>query len=118
MVEHRNVFGFFAAMDDLLGIEPGVWLAVTSISFDISVLELLWTRARGFKVVLHGEHETDTIAGEILSYGVTHFQSTPSLARMLATNPRFLAALRSLKKLLLGGEAAAGVARFARCAAR
>ncbi len=105
MVEHRNVFGFFAAMDDLLGIEPGVWLAVTSISFDISVLELLWTLARGFKVVLHGEHETDTIAGEILSYGVTHFQSTPSLARMLATNPRFLAALRSLKKLLLGGEA-------------
>ena len=85
--------------------EPGVWLAVTSISFDISVLELLWTLSRGFKVVLHGEHETDTIAGEILSYGVTHFQSTPSLARMLATNPRFLAALRSLKKLLLGGEA-------------
>ena len=26
----------------------GVWLAVTSISFDISVLELLWTLARGF----------------------------------------------------------------------
>ena len=54
MVEHRNVLGFFAAMDELLGIEPGVWLAVTSISFDISVLELLWTLARGFKVVLHG----------------------------------------------------------------
>ena len=31
---------------------PGVWLAVTSISFDISVLELFWTLARGFKVVL------------------------------------------------------------------
>ena len=27
------------------------WLAVTSISFDISVLELLWTLARGFQVV-------------------------------------------------------------------
>ena len=77
---------------------------MTSISFDISILELLWTLSRGFKVVLHGEHDTETIAEEIFNYGVTHFQSTPSLARMLATNPRSLAALRSLKILLLGGE--------------
>jgi len=53
MVEHRNVANFFAAMDSRIGAEPpGVWLAVTSISFDISVLELFWTLARGFKVVL------------------------------------------------------------------
>ena len=52
MVEHRNVTNFFAAMDDRVGTGPGVWLAVTSISFDISVLELFWTLARGFKVVL------------------------------------------------------------------
>ena len=31
-----------------------MWLAVTSLSFDISVLELLWTLARGFTVVVHG----------------------------------------------------------------
>ena len=105
MVEHRNVLSFFAAMDRVLGTEPGVWLAVTSISFDISVLELLWTLTRGFKVVLHGEEGTHTIAGEIVRHGVTHFQSTPSLARMLATDPRSLAALGSVKKLLLGGEA-------------
>jgi natural product biosynthesis luciferase-like monooxygenase protein len=54
MVTHRNVANFFAGMDERLGDqEPGVWLAVTSISFDISVLELFWTLARGFKVVLH-----------------------------------------------------------------
>ncbi len=53
LVEHRNVVNFFAGMDDLLGAkEPGTWLAVTSTSFDISVLELLWTLARGFKVVV------------------------------------------------------------------
>lgn len=40
MVRHRNVVNFFAGMDQALGTEPGVWLAVTSISFDISVLEL------------------------------------------------------------------------------
>lgn len=55
MVEHRNVTNFFAAMDDRLGTEPGVWLAVTSLSFDISVLELLWTLTRGYKVVIHAD---------------------------------------------------------------
>lgn len=52
MVTHRNVVNFFAGMDRVLGAEPGVWLAVTSISFDISVLELFWTLTRGCKVVL------------------------------------------------------------------
>jgi amino acid adenylation domain-containing protein len=105
MVEHRNVFSFFAATDSILGTEPGVWLAVTSISFDISVLELLWTLTRGFKVVLHGDEGTHTIASEIIRHGVTHFQSTPSLARMLVNDPRSHGAICSVKKLLLGGEA-------------
>lgn len=52
MVTHQNVVNFFAGMDRALGREPGVWLALTSISFDISVLELFWTLTRGFKVVL------------------------------------------------------------------
>ncbi|HEX5052169.1 MAG TPA: MupA/Atu3671 family FMN-dependent luciferase-like monooxygenase [Planctomycetota bacterium] len=53
MVRHRNVTNFFAGMDRVLGHEPGVWLAVTSLSFDISVLELLYTLCRGFTVVVH-----------------------------------------------------------------
>lgn len=58
MVQHRNVVNFFTAMDSILGEPPtGVWLAVTSLSFDISVLELLWTLARGFKVVLRSESQ-------------------------------------------------------------
>ncbi len=57
MVEHRNVVNFFAGMDDRIpmpeaGSQP-VWLAVTSLSFDISVLELFWTLTRGFAVVIH-----------------------------------------------------------------
>ena len=52
MVRHRNVANFFAAMDGVLKPSGGTWLAVTSLSFDISVLELLWTLARGFTVVL------------------------------------------------------------------
>ncbi len=54
MVNHRNVLNFFAGMDNVIPHDPpSTFLAVTSLSFDISVLELLWTLARGFKVVLH-----------------------------------------------------------------
>jgi amino acid adenylation domain-containing protein len=110
MIEHRNVLNFFTAMDEVLGLrEPGVWLAVTSISFDISVLELFWTLARGFHVVLQGgegvREEEFSIARQIRRYGVTHLQCTPSLARMLAGDRESLAALGELKVLLLGGEA-------------
>jgi natural product biosynthesis luciferase-like monooxygenase protein len=53
MVEHRNVVNFLLAMDEVIDHDaPGVWLAVTSLSFDISVLELLWTLSRGFHVVV------------------------------------------------------------------
>jgi natural product biosynthesis luciferase-like monooxygenase protein len=52
-LEHRQVVNFFEAMDDVIGQdEVGVWLAVTSLSFDISVLELLWTLTRGYHVVV------------------------------------------------------------------
>lgn len=56
VVLHRNVVNFFGGMDRSLGFDPaaapGCWLAVTTVSFDISVLELLWTLTRGFKVVI------------------------------------------------------------------
>ncbi|HYP53657.1 MAG TPA: MupA/Atu3671 family FMN-dependent luciferase-like monooxygenase, partial [Pyrinomonadaceae bacterium] len=56
MVTHRNVVNFCTGMDACVEREgQDVWLAVTSISFDISVLELLWTLARGFKVVVQAE---------------------------------------------------------------
>lgn len=55
-LEHRNVVNFFNAMDDVIDPDPtGVWLAVTSLSFDISVLELLWTLTRGLHVVVKAE---------------------------------------------------------------
>ncbi len=63
MVEHRNVINFFTAMDAKIPLAPdaggsaGTWLAVTSLSFDISVLELFWTLARGFRVVLHEDQQ-------------------------------------------------------------
>ncbi|MBE0546008.1 MAG: amino acid adenylation domain-containing protein [Verrucomicrobia bacterium] len=123
MVTHRNVVNFFAGMDRVLGTEPGVWLAVTSISFDISVLELFWTLTRGCKVIIHREPDPNrsrngqahrefkkangqwrSMSDQILRHGVTHMQCTPSLAGTLLLAPESHEAMRRLSKLLLGGE--------------
>ncbi|OIQ45004.1 MAG: peptide synthetase [Roseobacter sp. MedPE-SW] len=56
MVRQDNVANFFAAMDARIPYKAGdAWLAVTSLSFDISVLELFWTLSRGFKLVLSSD---------------------------------------------------------------
>lgn len=71
MVEHRNVANFFTGMDDRIAHNPpGVWMAVTSLSFDISVLELFWTLARGFKLVVSGDENRALVAGEGSAPGV------------------------------------------------
>ncbi|SDW24472.1 MupA/Atu3671 family FMN-dependent luciferase-like monooxygenase [Roseicitreum antarcticum] len=64
MVEHGNVANFFAGMDDRIDhAAGGVWLAVTSLSFDISVLELFWTLSRGFKLVLTSDADRGLVSG-------------------------------------------------------
>lgn len=105
MIEHRNVVNLFHGFDLVLGSRPGVWLAVTSISFDISVLELFWTITRGFTVVLSTGNDSDELANEITRFHPTHLQMTPTLARMLTLNAEAFAAITSVHQILLGGEA-------------
>ena len=53
VVTHANVLNFMLGMDARLGTGgPRSFAALTSISFDISVLELLWTLTRGDRVLL------------------------------------------------------------------
>ncbi len=55
-VSHRNAINFFAAMDQQFRStedkDANRWLALTSISFDISLLELFWTLTHGDYVVI------------------------------------------------------------------
>jgi natural product biosynthesis luciferase-like monooxygenase protein len=53
MVEHGNVDSFLRAMEPHLGTDDGVWLSVTTLSFDISVLELFHPLVHGWKIVLY-----------------------------------------------------------------
>ncbi|MDQ1919267.1 non-ribosomal peptide synthetase [Massilia pseudoviolaceinigra] len=63
LIRHRNVINFFAGMDARIPCAPGTAvLAVTSVSFDISVLELLWPLTRGARVVIAAEHIIGNLA--------------------------------------------------------
>ncbi len=106
MVQHGNVLNFFKGMDQHIQFDPpGVWLAVTTLSFDISVLELFWTLSHGFKVVLYnGEEGNTSIAKLIKEHNITHMQCTPSMAKMLVLTKDSKEALVNLDYLMIGGE--------------
>lgn len=61
LVPHRTAANFFVGMDQHIerGAEQPAWLAVTSLSFDISVLELFYTLTRGYKVVLYLDRDRE-----------------------------------------------------------
>jgi len=78
-VTHGNVANFFAGMDAHIDMGTETerrWLAVTSPSFDISVLELLWTLTRDFEVIVHGARELGIESGRPWpSFSLFHFAS-------------------------------------------
>ncbi|MFG3052200.1 amino acid adenylation domain-containing protein [Kitasatospora sp. NPDC048239] len=114
-VAHRGLANLFAALDRAVAPEPGTrWLSVTSVTFDIAVLELLWTLSRGIPVVLAENAETlatgpDGASAESLPElversGATALQATPTLLRSVLRLPGGDRALARLRLLLVGGE--------------
>lgn len=92
VVTHRNVMNFFAGMNPRVPADPpGRWLAVTSLSFDISVLELCWTLTRGFTVVLHSP--TAKARSKPVDFSLFYFASDSACAqdryRLLVEGAKF-----------------------------
>ncbi|MDP9845756.1 non-ribosomal peptide synthetase [Streptosporangium lutulentum] len=89
MVPHRALTNFLLAMRSLVGSSPrDVWLALTSLSFDISALELYLPLVTGGRVVVaDAETARDGVrlARLVRDEGVTHVQATPSGWRVLLT---------------------------------
>ncbi|TNF22700.1 MAG: LLM class flavin-dependent oxidoreductase [Rhodobacteraceae bacterium] len=87
MIEHRNVVNFLAGMDARIGRDrPGSWLAVTSLSFDISVLEIFYSLARGYKLVLVNEEEkleaaTSAAPGEGMEFSLYYWGNDDGVGR-------------------------------------
>ncbi|MEV6124461.1 amino acid adenylation domain-containing protein [Streptomyces sp. NPDC052077] len=86
-VPHSALANVLASLRDHLGSGPrDRWLGLTSLSFDISAVELLLPLITGGRVVLvpEGDHRNGPALLKLLrSEGVTHAQATPSGWRLL-----------------------------------
>lgn len=86
LVTHRNLTNFLAGMDDAVGCGmDDTMLALTSVSFDISILELLWPLTKGAKVVLGSDSQVqllsdqDDVSDKPLDFSLFFFGSASGL---------------------------------------
>ena len=105
-IRHESVVNFLTTMQQSPGLtEQDILLAVTTISFDIAVLELYLPLIVGAKIVLVGREiasDGTQLLKTLQNSGATVMQATPATWRMLTTESesRF-----SGLKILVGGEA-------------
>lgn len=105
----ENLDSFLAALDKLIMRSNGMaWLALTPISFDMSIIEIFWTLSRGVRVTIVRSRqlmsgETDFFAA-VDENDISHFITTPAVMRALATGSKFKQAAKKLQFVMLGGE--------------
>ncbi len=109
MIEHASVVNFLYAMAHALELPPRPRvLGLTTISFDIFVLEVFLTLVSGGTLVLAGEtaqRDPGELAGLIRASGVNVVQATPSRIQALLASHVADQVFADVRHLLLGGEA-------------
>lgn len=109
MIEHRAVVNFMKGMEQCIDFHEGkTILALTTVSFDIFILETLLPLGLGMKIVIADESEQiepSKLNRLILEEKVDMVQMTPSRMQLLLSNEKNLTCLKELKDILLGGEA-------------
>ncbi|MGW2515265.1 amino acid adenylation domain-containing protein, partial [Streptomyces scopuliridis] len=106
VLERAALDNFLEAMRRVVSLGPDdSLLAVTTVSFDIAVLELFLPLLHGATVVLAGREQVldpEALRALVEREGITVIQATPSLWQALAEDrPHVLAGVR----VLTGGEA-------------
>lgn len=108
MLEHRGVVNFIEGMSEYIEfIEEKAILAVTTMCFDIFVLETLLPLSKGLKVVIADEYQQKDpklLAELITKNKINIMQTTPSRLKLL-TEMKELDFLSVLDELIVGGEA-------------
>ena len=108
MITHGNVVSFTQNLETVFGITAAdKILALTNITFDISVLEILCSLMTGVGVVLADDLEVndfDKIAALIEYHKINVLQLTPSRLSLLLNNVG-TGFMSGIKTLLVGGEA-------------
>lgn len=109
IITHRSMANFIKGIIDIIPFEPDdVILTLTTISFDIFGLETILPLTRGAKVIIgtrEQQLEIGTTALVLEREGITKLQVTPSRLQMFMAEPGAAESLKTLKYLLVGGEA-------------
>jgi amino acid adenylation domain-containing protein len=106
MVEHGNLACFNQNLTERYGFRPGMKLAaLTTYTFDISVLELLGTLSTGVYVRVMDEIDPLEILAQLKKHQINILQLTPSRLNQLITAGLGYSHLSGLDILMIGGEA-------------
>lgn len=86
-IGNLSVSNYLESLNDRPGITPeDRFYAITTVSFDIAVMELYWPLLNGAQVILAGREATldpRLMAHELEQYDVTLMQGTPATWKML-----------------------------------
>jgi amino acid adenylation domain-containing protein len=105
-VTQQNLLSFLGVFGEVVR-KPlnGRWLWTTPLSFDPSVVEVIWTFMMGGTVSIAPDDALAADLGSLIRHGgITHLQCTPTRAQMLLADPSDRASLGSLRQMFIGGE--------------
>ncbi|WP_170138123.1 non-ribosomal peptide synthetase [Anaerobacterium chartisolvens] len=109
MIEQRAVNNFFAGITRLIDFNPSKKiLGLTTVSFDIFVLETFLPLFTGARIILANERQqmdSKLLSSLIVTHRVDMLQITPSRLQMLMSHPKSREALSCVKEIMVGGEA-------------
>ena len=96
-------------MEDKIDFSPSkTIMSLTTISFDIFVLETLLPLTKGMTVVVAGEEEQrdhKRLRKAIIRNNVEMLQMTPSRLQLMVSDGNGILQIDSIKELMVGGEA-------------
>lgn len=108
MLKHNNVNNFIkGACDQIDFNENKVIVSVTTICFDIFVLESWLALQKGLTVVLANEEEQNSpklFNALCLENNVNMIQTTPSRTAVLISNKKYLKYVEKISEFMVGGE--------------
>ena len=108
MIEHRSVVNFIYGITDRIDFSSEkTILAVTTISFDIFVLETLLPLTKGLRVIIADENQQkngEELNNLIIDNNVNIFQTTPSRIQMMLSYENSSSAFGLLDEVIVGGE--------------
>jgi amino acid adenylation domain-containing protein len=109
MITHKSVINFIQGAKKAISFGSGARvLCITTISFDIFVLESIFPLLNGMTMVLAtaaDQKDPHSLVQLVKKTGVDCIQMTPSHIKLLVNSGRGSEALQQIKTLMIGGEA-------------